>query len=161
MLFWARNARIPKELLAELSWWSSHDLVFHSRPTLLFSLTERIKRCKMILKTFWLIVWLYGKNSAWPIPRTSKKKKSISIILVLDLNTRAFLGFGDNALFHSRLCRLVSGSHSKIQDSLPVTTLFSKLGTVSSCSKMSWQTCIHCSFCPTLSNFGTILCKFS
>jgi len=51
-------------------------------------------------------------------------KKAISITLVLDLNILAFLGLDDNALFHSRLCRLVSGSYSKIHDSLPVTILF-------------------------------------
>ena len=62
-------------------------------------------------------------------------KKAISIILVLDLNIIAFLVLGDNALFHSRFCRLMSGSYSKIHDSLPVTTLFRNLGSVSSCSK--------------------------
>ena len=41
----------------------------------------------------------------------------------MDLNTLAFLGLGDNALFHSKLCRLVSGSYSKIHESWPVTTL--------------------------------------
>ena len=62
-------------------------------------------------------------------------KKSNQHHLGFDLNTLAFLGLGDNALFHSRLCRLVSGSYSKIHDSSPVTTLFSKLGSVSSCPK--------------------------
>ena len=64
-------------------------------------------------------------------------KKAISITLVLDLNTLAFLGLGDDALFHARLGRLVSGSYSKIHDSSPVTSLFSKLDSVSSCSKIS------------------------
>ena len=100
---------------------------------------------------------LCGKNSAWTIPWTSKK--AISITLVLDLNTPAFLGFGDNALFHSRLCRLVSRWYLKIHDSSPVTTLFSKLGSVSSCSKMSWHTCTRCSFCPSFSNLGTIFAQ--
>ena len=67
------------------------------------------------------------------------------------------LGFlGDNALIHSRLCRLVSGLYSKIHDSSPVTTRFSKLGLVSSCSKMSWHTCTRRSFCPSFSNLGII-----
>ena len=48
--------------------------------------------------------------------------------MVLDLNALAFLGLGDNVLFHSRLCRLVSGSYSKIHDSLTVTTLFRQVG---------------------------------
>ena len=152
MLFLARNSRIPKALWAgALSWWSSHDLVSHS--SLLFSLTERIRRRKMFLWTCWLIIWPCGKNSAWTIPWTSRK--AISITLVLDMDTLAFLGLDDNALFYSRLCRLVSGSYSKIHDSSPVTTLFSKLGSVSSCFKMSWHICTRRSFRPSFSNLGT------
>jgi len=83
----------------------------------------------------------------------------ISITLVLDLNILAFLGVGDNALLHSRLCRLVNGSYSKIYDSSPVTTLFIKLGSVSSCSKMSRHTCTRRSFCPSFSNLGTIFAQ--
>ena len=79
--------------------------------------------------------------------------------MVLDLNTLAFLGLGDNALFHSRLCRLVSGSNSKIHDSSSVRALFSKLGSVSSCFKMFWHTCIRRSFCPSFSNLGTIFAQ--
>ena len=86
-------------------------------------------------------------------------KKAISITLVLDLNTLIFLGLGDNALFHSRLCRLVSGSYSKIHDSSPITTLFSKLGSVLSCSEMSSHTCTRRSFCPSFSNLGTIFAQ--
>ena len=103
------------------------------------------------------MVWPCGKNSAWRIPWTSKK--AISITLVLDLNTLAFLGVGDNTLFHSRLCRLVSGLYLKIRDSLPVRTLFSKLGSVSSCSKMSWHSCTRRSFCISCSNLGTIFAQ--
>ena len=55
-------------------------------------------------------------------------KKAISITLVLDLNTLAFSGLGDNALFHSRLCRLVSASYLKIHDSSSATTLFQQVG---------------------------------
>ena len=123
MLFLARNSRIPNALWAgALSWWSSRDLVSHS--SIFFSLTERIRRRKMFLWTCWLIIWPCDKNSAWAIPLTTKK--AISITLVLDLNTLAFLGLGDNALFHSRFCSMVSGSYSKNHDSSPVTTLFSK-----------------------------------
>ena len=74
-------------------------------------------------------------------------------------NTLAFLGLGDNVLFHSRLCRLVSGSYSKVHDSSPVTTLFSKLGSVSSCSQMSWHTCTRRFFCPSFCNLGTIFAQ--
>ena len=87
------------------------------------------------------------------------KKKAISITLVLDLNTLAFLGLGDNALFLSRLCHLMSGVYSKIHDSSSTTTLFSKLGSVSRCSKMSWHTCTRHSFCPSFSNLGTIVAQ--
>ena len=80
----------------------------------------------------------------------------ISITLVLDLNTLAFLGLGDNVLYNSRLCRLVSGSYSKIHDSSPVTTLFSKLGSVSHCSKMSWHIRLCRSFCPFCTIFAQI-----
>jgi len=74
------------------------------------------------------------------------QKKVISITLVLDLNIIVFLGLGDNVLFHSRLCHLVSGPYSKIHDLSSVTTLFSKLSSVSSCSKMSQHTCTRRSF---------------
>jgi len=54
----------------------------------------------------------------------------------------------------------------KIHDSAPVTTLFSKLGSVSSCSKMSRHICtcpythLHtCSFCPSFSNLCTIFAQ--
>jgi len=79
-------------------------------------------------------------------------KKAISITLVYDLNILAFLGLGDNVLFHSRLCRLVRVSYSKIHDSSPVTTLFRKLGSVSSCSKMFRHTCTRRSFCPSFTS---------
>ena len=86
-------------------------------------------------------------------------KKAICFTLVLDLNTLTFLGLGDNALFHSRLWHLVSESYAKIHDSSPVTTLFSKLGSVSSCSKMSWPTCTRRFFCPSFSNLGTFFAQ--
>ena len=79
--------------------------------------------------------------------------------MILYLNTLAFSGLGDNALFHSRLCRMVSGSYSKIHDSSPVRTLFSKLGSVSSCSKMFWHTCTCRSFCASFRNLGTIFAQ--
>ena len=86
-------------------------------------------------------------------------KKSGQHYLGFGLELVAFLGLGSNALFHSRLCRLVSGSYSKIHDSLPVKTPFSKLGSVSSCSKMSWHTCTRRSFCPSFNNLGTIFAQ--
>ena len=86
-------------------------------------------------------------------------KKAISITLVLDSNTLAILGLGDNLLFHSRLRRLVIGSYSKILDSSPGATLFSKFGSVSSYSKMSWHTCTRRSFDPSFSNPGTIFAQ--
>ena len=70
-----------------------------------------------------------------------------------------FFGPCDNAFFHSRLYRLVSRSYSKIHDSSPITTLFSKLGSVSSYSEMSWYTCTRRSFCPLFSNLGTIFAQ--
>ena len=47
----------------------------------------------------------------------------------------------------------------KIHDSLPVTTLFSKMGSVLSCSKMSWHTCTRCSFYPLFCNLGAIFAQ--
>ena len=101
----------------------------------LFALASPNRRSLKKISLVGTLVWPCGKNSAWIISRTSKK--AISITLVLELNILAFLGLGDNALFNLRLCHLVSGSYSKIYDSSPVTTLFSRLGSVSSCSKMS------------------------
>ena len=52
--------------------------------------------------------------------------------LIFDLNNLVFLGLCDDTLFHSRLCRLVSGWYSKIHDWSMVTTLLSICGSVSS-----------------------------
>ena len=145
----SRSKNVKKRLLCKFTFMSWSTVMIKqpwplSHRSLVFSLTERIRCRKMFLLTCWLIVWPWCKNSVWTIPWTSKKV--ISIISVLDLNTLAFLGFGDNALFHSSLCRLVSGSYLKIHDWSPVTTFFSKLGSVLNCSKMSWHTCTRCSF---------------
>ena len=83
-------------------------------------------------------------------------KNAISISFTLDSNCLAFFGLGDPRLFHWRLCHLVSGSYSKIQDSSPVITFYNKFGSVWRSSRMSWHTCSHQSFWSLFSSFGTI-----
>jgi len=46
--------------------------------------------------------------------------------LIFDLLILAFFGRGDLLVCHSELCRLVSGSYSKIHDSSPVMTCLKK-----------------------------------
>jgi len=68
-----------------------------------------------------------------------------------------FFGLGNIRLFHWRLWCLVFVSYSKIHDSPPVITLYSKFG--SSCFRMSWHACTCHSFCSSFSNFGTIFAQ--
>ena len=103
------------------------------------------------------MVWPWGRSSLWTIPLTSKKE--INITLTLDLDIFAFFGLGDIGLFHSRLCRLVNGSYSKIHDSSPVIIQPSKFGSVSSCVRMSWHTSTCRSFCSSVNNLGTIFAQ--
>ena len=53
-------------------------------------------------------------------------EKQISMDLIFDLLIDAFFGRGELLVCHSELCPLVSGSYSKIHDSLPVMTCFEK-----------------------------------
>ena len=90
----------------------------------LFSI-ERMKRCKISLYTLCLIACPCGMNSVWTISRISTK--AISIILTLDLDILAFLGRGEEVLFHSKLLCLVSGLYWKITyDLWPETTPLSR-----------------------------------
>ena len=72
----------------------------------------------------------------------------------MDLDILAFFDLGNVGLFHSRLCRLVNGSYSKIHDSSPVIVLLSKYGSVS-----SWVTSTRRSFCSSVNNLGTIFAQ--
>ena len=53
-------------------------------------------------------------------------KKQISVVLIFYLLVFAYFGRGDLLVCHSELCRLVSGSYSKIQVSSPVLTCLKK-----------------------------------
>ena len=78
-------------------------------------------------------------------------KKIISMTLALDFNILAFLDLGDNALFHSRLCRLCIGLYSRDPTTHHQQQLFSAVD-----PKMSLLTyTLHC-FGPSLSNINTI-----
>ena len=90
-----------------LSWWSIHDLFLHRA-----RLVRRTRSCRW-LRTYWLTVWPSGTNSWWTNPFWSKN--AISMTFIFDLDMRAFLGLGEFAVFHCRLCLSVSGSYWKTQ----------------------------------------------
>ena len=77
------------------------------------------------LKSDWLLtVCPWGTNSLWTTSWLSKKQLNMDFIF--DLLILAFLGRGELLVCHSELCRLVSGSYSKIHDSSPVMTCLKK-----------------------------------
>ena len=86
-----------------------------------------------------------------------QRKRSTS--LWLDLDILAFFGLGDVGFFHSRLCRLVNESYSKIHDSPPVIVLPSKFRLVSSRVRVSWHTSTRRSFCSSVNNLETIFAQ--
>jgi len=90
-------------------------------------------------------------------PLTFKKKKQMSIDLILNLLIFAFLGRGEFAVCHSRLWRFVSGSYSKIYDSSPVITRLKNSGSLSRRSRRSRHTSLRMVFCSVVRLFGIIL----
>jgi hypothetical protein len=90
---------------------------------------------------------------------TLTSKKQISVDLIFDLLILAFFGHGELLLCHSELCRLVSGSCSKIHDSSPVMTCFKKK--FSSFSMGSRHTSLRFSFCSLMKFLERALHKFS
>ena len=84
-------------------------------------------------------------------------KKTMSINLILDLLILAFLGWGEFAVWHSRLWRFVSGSYFKIYDSSPAITRLKNSGSLSRRSRRSRHTSLRLAFCSVVGFFGTIL----
>ena len=75
-----------------------------------------------------------------------------------DLLILAFLGRGEFAVCHSRLWRFVSGSYSKIDDSLsPVITRLKNSGPLSRRSRRSRYTSLRLALRSVVRFFGTIL----
>jgi len=72
-----------------------------------------------------VLVCPWGTNSLWTTPWLSKKQ--ISMVLIFNLLILAFFGRGELLVCHSELCRLVSGSYSKIHVSSPVMTCLKKI----------------------------------
>ena len=85
-----------------------------------------------------LTVFPGGTNSLWTIPWLSKKQMSID--LILDLLILTFLEWGEFAVCHSWLWRIVSGSYSKIHDSSPVIKWLKNSGSLSRWSRRSRHT---------------------
>ena len=77
--------------------------------------------------------------------------------LILDLLILAFLGRGEFAVCHSRLWLFVSGSYSKIHDSLPVISRMYNSGSLSRRSRRSRHTSLRLAFCSVLRFFATVL----
>ena len=76
--------------------------------------------------------------------------------LIFDLLILAFFGPGELLVCHSEICRLVSGSYSKIHDSSPVMTcLKTKIWSFSMRSRKSSCKFIRFSFCSLVRILGT------
>ena len=84
-------------------------------------------------------------------------RNAININFIFDFDIFTFLGLGDLALFHWRLCPFVSGLYSKIQLSFQEMTLPSKFGSVSRHSRMSLQTSTLHSFWLSENSLGTTI----
>ena len=81
------------------------------------------------------------------------------MVLIFDLLILAFFGRGELLVCHSELCRLVSGSYSKIHVSSPVMTCLKKFLSFSMHSRMSRHTFLRFSFCSLVRIFGTSLAQ--
>ena len=101
--------------------------------------------------------WQFVLVAQIPCGRSPDCQKKMSIDLILNLLTLAFLGWGEFAACHSRLWRLVSGSYAKIHDSSSVITRLKNSGSLSRRSRRSRHTSHRLAFCSVLRFFGTIL----
>ena len=81
------------------------------------------------------------------------------MVLIFDLLIFAFFGRGDLLVFHSELCRLVSGSYSKIHVSSPVMTCLKNILSFSMRSRRPRHTFLRVSFCSLVRIFGTSLAQ--
>jgi len=88
---------------------------------------------------------------------TVRKKKQMSIDLILDLLILAFLRRREFAVCHSRIWRFVSGSYFKIHDSSHVITRLKHSGSLSRWSRRPRHTSLRLAFCSVVRFSGTIL----
>ena len=83
------------------------------------------------------------------------------MVLIFDLLILAFFGHGELLVCHSQVCRLVSGSYSKIHVSSPVMTCLKTFLSFSMRSRRSRHTFLRFSFCLLVRIFGTSLAQIT
>ena len=130
-----------------LSLCSNHDLFCHN--SCQFSHTKQ-SICHRILKTHWLIICTFHKNSLWTMFHRLKN--------ITNMNFTALFSSASAMSETSTAC---SGSwffmsYWKIYVSLPVMTLWSKSASVWRHLMKSWLTCMHHSFWSSFSILHTI-----
>jgi len=81
------------------------------------------------------------------------------MILIFDLFIFAFFGRGELLVCHSELCRLVSGSYSKINVSSSVMTCLKNYLSFSMRSRRPRHTFLPGSFCSLVRTYGTSLAQ--